>query len=122
MTYRSSAAESYRRGATHVDKILNSTKPADLPGEQTNEVQPVINLETLGLTILPSLLLRVDQVIEESDRCARAALGPRDTGAKAEGGRARRRETFYSERDQRSLNRYISFNSELLARMLVLTT
>ncbi len=23
MTYRSSAAESYRRGATHVDKILN---------------------------------------------------------------------------------------------------
>lgn len=102
----------------------SSTEP-NLPicrASKPTKFNLVINLETLGLTILPSLLLRVGQVIEESDRCARAALGPRDTGAKAEGGRARRRETFYSERDQRSLNRYISFNSELLARMLVLRT
>jgi len=41
--------------------ILKGTKPGDFPIEQPNKFEMVINL---GLTILPSLLLRADDVIE----------------------------------------------------------
>jgi putative ABC transport system substrate-binding protein len=51
----------------YVDKILRGARPAELPVEAYERPELAINLKTaktLGLTILPSLLLRADQVIE----------------------------------------------------------
>jgi ABC-type uncharacterized transport system substrate-binding protein len=67
MAYAASVAESYRRGAAFVDKILKGAKPADLPVEQPTRFELIVNLKTakvLGLTIPQSVLLRADEVIE----------------------------------------------------------
>ncbi len=57
----------YERAAFYVDMILKGAKPATLPVEQPTKFQTVINLktaQTLGLTVSPSLLAQVDEVIE----------------------------------------------------------
>jgi putative ABC transport system substrate-binding protein len=67
MSYSASARDNYRRSAYFVDRILRGANPADLPVEQPTKFELVINAKTakaLGLTIPPSLLLQVDQVIE----------------------------------------------------------
>jgi ABC-type uncharacterized transport system substrate-binding protein len=66
MSYGADLAESYRRVAYFVDKILKGAKPADLPVEQPTKFEFVINQKTakqIGLTIPPDLLARSTKII-----------------------------------------------------------
>jgi putative ABC transport system substrate-binding protein len=67
MAYGVHLPEVYRRAAAHVDKVLKGTKPADIPVEQPTKFELIINLKTareLGLTMPPTLLALVDEVIQ----------------------------------------------------------
>jgi putative tryptophan/tyrosine transport system substrate-binding protein len=67
VSYAANEAESFKRAAVYVDKILKGAKPADLPVEQPTKFDFVINLKTakqIGLTIPQSVLFRADRVIK----------------------------------------------------------
>ena len=67
MYYGADQAESYRRVAYYVDRLLRGANPADLPVEQPTKFEFVINLKTakqIGLTIPPNVLVRADKVIK----------------------------------------------------------
>ena len=67
MSYGASVPDLFRRGAVYVHKILQGTKPADLPVEQPVKFDLVVNLKTakaIGLSIPESFLLRAGEVID----------------------------------------------------------
>ena len=67
MSYSTNEIDVFRRAASYVHKILNGTKPADLPVRQPTKFEFVINLNTakqIGLTIPQWVLMRADRVIK----------------------------------------------------------
>jgi putative ABC transport system substrate-binding protein len=67
MSYGASIPDLFRRSATYVHKILQGTKPSDLPVEQPTKFDLVLNLKTaktLGLTFPQTLLATADEIVE----------------------------------------------------------
>jgi len=67
MYYGASGADSHRRAAIYVDKILRGEKPADMPVELPTKIELVLNLTTakaIGISVPQPLVMRADQLIQ----------------------------------------------------------
>lgn len=67
MSYGPNVTYSWRRAADFVDKILQGTKPGDIPVEQPRKFEFIVNLKAakqISVTIPPNVLVRADRVIK----------------------------------------------------------
>jgi putative ABC transport system substrate-binding protein len=67
MSYSTGRAEAWHQVGLYTGRVLQGTRPADLPIVQSTKFDLVINLKTakgLGITMPSSLLARADEVIE----------------------------------------------------------
>jgi putative ABC transport system substrate-binding protein len=67
MAYGVSPVNMFRQGASLAAKVLNGTKPSELPAELPTKFELVINLKTaksLGIVVPTSILARADELIE----------------------------------------------------------
>src|SRR5215813_6609548 len=67
MAYGPDTADIFRRSTSYVDRILKGEKPSDLPIQQPNKFDFIVNLKTaqsFGLTMPRILLSTADEVIE----------------------------------------------------------
>jgi putative ABC transport system substrate-binding protein len=67
LSYGTSTAENWRRAAALADKILRGANPGDLPVEQPDRIQLVINMKTakaVGVSLSPTIIQRADKIIE----------------------------------------------------------
>ena len=66
MSYSTDIKDAVYRSAYLVDRVLKGAKAAELPFEQTTNINLVVNMkvaEALKITIPQSVLLRADEVI-----------------------------------------------------------
>jgi len=67
LSYGVNDADTWRRAATYIDRILRGAKPGDLPVQYPVNYEMAVNLKTakeLGLIVPLSILARADEVIE----------------------------------------------------------
>jgi putative ABC transport system substrate-binding protein len=67
MAYGPSLPDLFRRAANYVHRLLQGTKPADLPVELPTKFDLAVNLKTakaLGLELPPTFIARADEVVE----------------------------------------------------------
>ena len=67
MSYGSNPEDEFREAARYIDRIFRGAKPADLPAAQPTRYYLAVNRKAaaaLGLTIPPTLLMRIDQLVE----------------------------------------------------------
>jgi putative ABC transport system substrate-binding protein len=65
LSYGADRVDILRGADTYVDRILRAAKPADLPVQLPTKFEMAVNRKTanaLGLAILPSIMLRADEV------------------------------------------------------------
>jgi putative tryptophan/tyrosine transport system substrate-binding protein len=67
MSYGTNMVDMYRQVGVYAGKILQGTKPADLPVVRSTKLELVINRQAanaLGLALPEKLLVAADEVIE----------------------------------------------------------
>lgn len=67
MSYSSDLSDGMRHAGIYAAKIIQGTKPGDLPIEQASKFTLVVNAKTarrLGINVPPTLLTLADEVIE----------------------------------------------------------